>query len=49
MGPVVPTRLPLMGNMWLITTYDAVNEALKNDKLFWRDPKNAGSCQRRRL
>ena len=42
MGTLVPARLPLMGKMWLVTTYDAVNDVLKNDKLFCRDHRNAG-------
>ncbi len=42
MGALVPARLPLLGKLWLVTTYDAVNEVLKNDKLFCRDPRNAG-------
>lgn len=42
-GPLVLSRIPLIGKVWLITTYAAVDEALKNDKLFCRDPKNAGS------
>jgi cytochrome P450 len=42
MGTLVPARIPLIGKIWLVTTYDAVNEVLKSDKLFCRDPKNAG-------
>ena len=42
LGPVVPARVSIMGKVWLVTTYDAVDELLKNDKLFCRDPKNAG-------
>jgi cytochrome P450 len=42
MGTLVPARLPIFGNVWLVTTYDAVSEVLKNDKLFCRDPSNAG-------
>ena len=42
MGPLVPARLPLIGNIWLATSYEAVDELLKNDKLFCRDPRNAG-------
>lgn len=41
-GALVPARLPLLGSVWLATTYEAVNEILKNDKLFCRDPRNAG-------
>ena len=42
MGPLVPARIPLLGDIWLATTYAAVDELLKNDKLFCRDPRNAG-------
>jgi len=42
MGPLVPARLALLGKLWLVTTYDAVDEVLKNDKLFCRDPRHAG-------
>ena len=42
MGALVPARLPLLGKIWLVTTYDAVDEVLKNDKLFCRNPRNAG-------
>ncbi len=42
MGTLVPARIAIFGNIWLVTTYDAVNEVLKNDKLFCRDPRNAG-------
>ena len=41
-GPIVPARLTLIGNMWLTTSYQSVTDVLKNDKLFCRDPKNAG-------
>jgi cytochrome P450 len=42
LGAIVPARFPFLGNLWLVTTYEAVNEVLKNDKLFCRDPRNAG-------
>ena len=42
MGPLVPARIWFIGKPWLVTTYDSVNEVLKNDTLFCRDPKNAG-------
>ena len=41
-GPIVPARFPLIGKVWLVTTYAAVDEVLKNDKLFCRDPRNSG-------
>ena len=42
MGPVVPARLMIVGNIWLITTYEAVQDALKDHQLFCRDSQNAG-------
>jgi cytochrome P450 len=41
-GPVVRMRLPLLGNAWVATTYDAVSEVLKDDGTFVRDARNAG-------
>ena len=41
-GAVVPARMAIVGDVWLVTTYEAVQEVLKNDKLFCRDPRNAG-------
>ncbi len=38
MGTLVPVRLSFLGKLWLVTTYDAVNEVLKNDKLFAATP-----------
>ena len=42
-GPIVRGRaFPLLGKAWLVTTYAAVDELLKNDKVFCRDPRHAG-------
>src|SRR4051794_31378104 len=41
-GPVVRVRLPFLGKTWVATTHEAVNEVLKDDGTFVRDPKNAG-------
>ena len=41
-GALVPARFPLLGKIWLVTTYDAVSDVLKNDQWFCRDPRNAG-------
>lgn len=43
MGPVVPARLSMIGKVWLVTTYDAVQDALKDHELFCREPENAGT------
>lgn len=39
---MVRARFPLIGKVWSVTTYAAVEDVLKNDKLFCRDPRNAG-------
>ena len=31
MGTLVPAHLPVFGKMWLVTTYEAVDEVLKNE------------------
>jgi cytochrome P450 len=41
-GPLVRVRLPFLGKIWVATTHEAVNEVLKDDQRFVRDPKNAG-------
>jgi cytochrome P450 len=41
-GPVVKVKLPLFGNFWAATTYDAVNELLRDRETFVRDPRTAG-------
>ena len=43
MGPVVPVRLSMLGKAWLVTTYDAVQDVLKDHELFCREPENAGT------
>ena len=34
-----------MGKIWLVTTYETVDEVLNKDQLFCRDPRNAGKRQ----
>lgn len=41
-GPLVQTRLPLIGKVWMTTTYAAAKDVLRDDKTFVRDPRNAG-------
>jgi cytochrome P450 len=41
-GDVIRIKMPFMGKAWAATTYETVNEVLKNDQLFVRDPVNAG-------
>jgi cytochrome P450 len=44
-GPIVRVKLPFLGKTWIATTHQAVNEVLKDDQTFVRDPKNAGKQQ----
>lgn len=44
-GPVVRTKLPIMGSVWLVTTYEAVNELLRDHHRFVRDAKNTGKSK----
>jgi cytochrome P450 len=44
-GPVVRIKLPFLGQTWIATTHEAVNEALKDDGTFVRNPRNAGKRQ----
>lgn len=41
-GPVVKIRYPFIGSFWAVTTYDAVNELLRDRHTFVRDPRTAG-------
>jgi cytochrome P450 len=41
-GPVVQTRLPLVGKTWVATTYQAASEVLKDDETFVMEPKKVG-------
>jgi cytochrome P450 len=42
-GPVVRVRLPLLGKVWLATTYDAVNDLLRDHDRFVQGPATAGN------
>lgn len=41
-GPVIRAKVPLIGKVWLFTTYEAVSQMLRDDELFVRDPSQAG-------
>ena len=41
-GEVIRIKIPFLGKSWAGTTYDAVNDILKNTDDFVRDPRNAG-------
>ena len=42
MGPVIQAKVPLLGKCWVATTYDAVNQCLKESDRFVRNPSSAG-------
>lgn len=41
-GPLIRIKLPLMGTFWAASTYDSVNELLRDRDTFVRDPRTAG-------
>jgi cytochrome P450 len=41
-GPVFQTRLPLLGKIWVATTYQAASEVLKDDATFVMEAKKVG-------
>jgi cytochrome P450 len=41
-GPLVRARLPLLGKVWMATTYDAVNDLLRDHHRFLNNPAGAG-------
>jgi cytochrome P450 len=41
-GPVVQTRLPLLGRTWVATTYQAAGDVLKDDATFVMEAKKVG-------
>jgi cytochrome P450 len=41
-GPVLQTRLPLLGKSWVTTTYQAASEVLKGDETFVMEAKKVG-------
>ncbi len=41
-GPVLQTRLPLLGKTWVATTYQAASEVLKDDETFVMEAKKVG-------
>jgi cytochrome P450 len=41
-GPVIRVRLPLFGRVWMATTYEAVNDLLRDHQRFAQDPAAAG-------
>lgn len=45
LGPLVHARLPLVGDVWLATTYASVKEILRDQATFVREPRNAGKTR----
>lgn len=43
LGPVIRLRLPLFGQTWLATTYEAVNDLLRDHHHFGQSPTAAGN------
>src|SRR5262249_44342068 len=41
-GPVLQTRLPLVGKAWVATTHQAASEVLKDDETFVMEAKKVG-------
>ena len=41
-GPVVRSKFPITGKVWLVTTYDAVCDFLRDHDRFVREGRNAG-------
>ncbi|MHC5539236.1 cytochrome P450 family protein, partial [Singulisphaera rosea] len=48
-APVVRVRFPLFGKIWMATTYEAVNELLRDRHTFVREAQSAGLSQRASL
>jgi cytochrome P450 len=42
-GPVARVRVPLLGKVWMATTYEAVNELLREHRRFVQNPVTAGN------
>src|SRR4051794_32622411 len=43
LGPVIRVRIPLLGKVWMATTYDAVNDLLRDHHRFVQSPATAGN------
>lgn len=41
-GPILKIKYPLIGSIWTATSYEAVNELLRDRQTFVRDPRTAG-------
>jgi len=43
LGPVIRVRFPLVGKVWMATTYEAVNDLLRDHQQFVQSPTAAGN------
>jgi cytochrome P450 len=43
LGPVIRVRIPFFGKVWMATTYDAVNDLLRDHGRFVQSPATAGN------
>src|SRR5262245_19836658 len=43
LGPVIRVRFPLFGQVWMATTYEAVNDLLRDHHRFVQNPAAAGN------
>jgi cytochrome P450 len=48
-GPVIRIRFPLFGQVWMATTYEAVNDLLRDHRQFVQNPASAGNPWMNRL
>lgn len=48
-APVVRVRFPIFGKIWMATTYESVNELLRERQTFVREARSAGLTQREAL
>lgn len=49
LGPVIQVKFPLFGQVWMATTYQAVNDLLRNHQQFVQNPATAGNLWMSRL
>lgn len=42
-GPIIRVRFPLFGKVWMATTYEAVNDLLRDHRRFVQNPITAGN------
>src|SRR5690242_4120399 len=42
-GPLIRTQVPFFGKVWMVTTYEAVNDLLRDHHRFVQSPAAAGN------